>query len=386
MSPSNPAALGSWRGLIPIFAACAVMGLQAGAALPLVPLTLEREGVDKLTIGIVTAMWAIGMLTFGTRIPRLASRFGAVPVIVAAAVAGAIVNTGYTLTSGPIAWGILTFLHGVVGGVPWVVSEIWLNTVVDESRRGRVMGIYGMMVAIGLALGPLSLQVTGVYGPVPFLVAALFGLLVMVPLLPYWRTAPRIRHSADSNFAAVVRVAPLAMFAAFACGLGEQVAFSFLPVYAVGAGVSAQTGTLWLSAFVIGNVVFQWPIGWMADRFDRRAVLAGCALASTLLVGVLPLVPGTSPAVLVVVLLWGGISFSIYPVALALLGQRMKGGDIARANTAFSLIYILGGFIGRPATGGAMDAFGEPGLGGTLAFFYLAATIAAVISWRRTAA
>ena len=55
------------------------MGLQAGAALPLVPLTLEREGVDKLTIGIVTATWAIGMLTFGTRIPRLASRFGTVP-------------------------------------------------------------------------------------------------------------------------------------------------------------------------------------------------------------------------------------------------------------------------------------------------------------------
>src|SRR5476651_75435 len=371
VSPSSAAASGSWRGLIPIFAACAVMGLQAGAALPLVPLTLEREGVDKLTIGIVTSTWAIGMLTFGTRIPRLASRFGAVPVIVAAAVAGAIVNTAYTLTSGPIAWGILTFLHGVVGGVPWVVSEIWMNTVVDESRRGRVMGVYGMMVAIGMAIGPLVLQVTGVYGPTPFLAAAALGLLVALPLLPYWRTAPRIRYSADSNFSAVMRVAPLAMFAAFACGLGEQVAFSFLPVYAVGAGVSAQTGALWLSAFVIGNVVFQWPIGWMADRFDRRAVLAGCALASALLVGLLPLVPGTSPAVLA--------------VALALLGQRMKGGDIARANTAFSLIYILGGFIGRPATGGAMDAFGEPGLGGTLAFFYLAATLAAVISWRRKA-
>ena len=386
MSPSSAGTLGSWRGLIPIFAACAVMGLQAGAALPLVPLTLEREGVDKLTIGIVTATWAIGMLIFGTRIPRLASRFGAVPVIVAAAVAGAIVNTAYTFTSGPLAWGILTFLHGVVGGVPWVVSEIWLNTVVDESRRGRVMGIYGMMVAIGLALGPLSLQVTGVYGPVPFLAAAAFGLLVAVPVLPYWHTAPRIRYSADSNFAAVVRLAPLAMFAAFACGLGEQVAFSFLPVYAVGAGVSAQTGTLWLSTFVIGNVIFQWPIGWMADHLDRRAVLAGCALASALLVGLLPLVPGTSPAVLGVVLLWGGISFSIYPVALALLGQCMKGGDIARANTAFSLIYILGGLIGRPATGGAMDVFGEPGLGGTLAFFYLAATLAALISWRRKAA
>jgi MFS family permease len=362
------------------------MGLQAGTAMPLVPLTLEREGVDKLTIGIVTATWAIGMLAFGTRIPGLASRFGAARVIVMAAVAGATINVAYTLTSGPIAWGILTFLHGVVGGVPWVVSEIWMNTVVDESRRGRVMGVYGMMVAIGMAIGPLVLQVVGVYGPTPFLAAAALGLLVAVPLLPHWSTAPRIRYSADSNFAAVVRVAPLAMFAAFACGLGEQVAFSFLPVYAVGAGVSAQTGTLWLSAFVIGNCVFQWPIGWLADHADRRAVLAGCALASMALVGALPLVPGTSPAVIAVVLLWGGISFSIYPVALALLGQRMKGGDIARANTAFSLIYILGGLVGRPLTGGAMDAFGEPGLGWTLAFFYLAAGAAALASLQRRAA
>jgi hypothetical protein len=86
--------------------------------------------------------------------------------------------------------------------------------------------------------------------------------------------------------------------------------------------------------------------------------------------------------VLALVLLWGGISFSIYPVALALLGQRMKGGDIARANTAFSMIYILGGLVGRPATGGAMDAFGEPGLGGTLAVFYLAAGAAAFVTWR----
>ncbi len=95
-----------------------------------------------------------------------------------------------------------------------------------------------------------------------------------LPLLPYWKTAPRIEHAADSGYLQVVVLAPLAMLAGFACGLGEQVAFSFLPVYAVGAGVVAEIGALWLSTFVIGNVVLQWPIGWMADHFDRRAVLA----------------------------------------------------------------------------------------------------------------
>jgi MFS family permease len=374
---------GPWRSLLPVFAACAAIGLQAGVALPLVPLALERQGVDHLTIGIVAAAWGIGMLATAPYIPRLAARFGAVPFIIGAVVAGSVLTVAYTLTDSVAVWFVLSLCHGAVGGVPWVVSEIWMNVVVEERSRGRVMGVYAMLVALGLALGPFVLQVVGVYGPRPFLVCAALALLVAVPLLPYWRTAPRIEHAADSHYLAVVTGAPLAMMAAFTCGLGEQVAFSFLPVYAVGAGVAAETGALWLSFFVIGNVVLQWPIGWMADHADRRLVLAGCTLASTLLVVLLPMVSAQSLAIIAVIALWGGLSFSIYPVGLALLGQRFGGGDIARANTAFSMLYILGGLVGRPLTGAAMDAVGDAGLGVTLAVSYGAATLAALLAFRR---
>lgn len=383
MSRSSSGTANPWRSLLPVFAACAAIGLQAGVALPLVPLALERQGADRFTIGVIAAAWAVGMLATAPYIPRLAARFGAVPFILAAVVAGSAITVSYTLTESPTAWFVLTFLHGAVGGVPWVVSEIWMNVVVEEKRRGRVMGLYAMLVALGLALGPLVLQLTGVYGPAPFLTCAALALLVAVPLLPYWKSAPAIEHTADSGFTIVVLAVPLAMFAGFVCGLGEQVAFSFLPVYAVGAGVSAETGALWLSAFVLGNVILQWPIGWMADHYDRRAVLAGCTLASAILVALLPMVPAQSPAIIGVVLLWGGISFAIYPVGLALLGQHFNGGDIARANTAFSMLYILGGLVGRPLAGAAMDAIGDPGLGWTLAVFYFAATVGALLALRR---
>ena len=112
-------------------------------------------------------------------------------------------------------------------------------------------------------------------------------------------------------------------------------------------------------------------------------MLAGCTFASALLVLGLSLIPAQWAGTVGVVALWGGVSFSIYPVGLALLGQRFRGGDIARANTAFSMIYIVGGLLGRPLTGAAMDAFGDPGLGWTLAIFYGAATIAALLALRR---
>jgi len=372
-----------WRALLPVFAACGAIGLQAGTAIPLIPLALARHGVDKLTIGIIGASWAVGMLVAAPHIPRLAARFGAVPFILAAVVAGSAITVAFTLTDSVIAWFVLNVLHGAVGGVPWVVSEIWMNVVAEEKHRGRVMGVYAMLVALGLALGPFVLQIVGVYGPLPFLTSAALALLVAVPLVPYWKTAPPIEHPEDSGYLAVVLGAPLAMLAAFACGLGEQVAFSFLPVYAVGAGVSAETGALWLSAFVLGNVILQWPIGWMADHADRRAVLAGCTLASALLVVLLPLVSAQSLLIIAVIGLWGGLSFAIYPVGLALLGRQFRDVDMARANTAFSMLYIVGGLVGRPLAGGAMDAMGDPGLGWTLALFYALAGLAALLAFHR---
>ncbi|KAF0105856.1 MAG: major facilitator transporter [Rhodospirillaceae bacterium] len=383
MSATSNPATSPWRALVPVFAACAAIGLQSGAAMPLVPLALERQGENKLTIGIIAAAWAIGMLTTGPYIPRLAARFGAVPLILAAVLAGSLCTVGYTLAMNPVAWFALTFLHGAVGGVPWVVSEIWMNLVVEEKRRGRVMAIYAAMFAGGMALGPFVLQVVGVYGPVPFLTCAGLALLVALPLLPYRYRAPAIRHHADSGYGKIFLAAPLAMLAGFAGGLGEQVAFSFLPVYAVSAGVAPEIGALWLSAFVVGNVALQWPIGWLADHVDRRGVLAGLAIVSAALVIGLTFVPAQSFAIVGVIMLWGGISFAIYPVGLALLGQRFNGGDIARANTAFSLIYVMGGLVGRPLTGAAMDAVGEPGLGWTLAFFYAIATVGALLAMRR---
>jgi MFS family permease len=369
--------------LLPILAACGAAGLLAGTSWPLVPLALERQGFDKLVIGGIAAAWGIGMLLTAPRIPHLAVRLGTVPLIVGAVVVGAAVSVAYTLTSNPIVWFALNLAHGAVDGVPWVLSEIWINIVVEERRRGRAMAIYAILIAAGMALGPFVLQVVGVYGPWPFLTCALIALLIAVPLLPYWKAAPAIAPQAGSGFVAVVLAAPLAMLAAFSSGVGEQVAFSFLPVYAVGAGVAPKTGALWLSAFVVGNLVLQWPVGWLADRVDRRAVLAGATIASAGLVLLLPVVPAHSPAVLAIVLVWGGISFGIYPLGLALLGQRFRNGDIARANTIFSMLYIGGGLIGQPLTGAAMDLLGDSGLGWTLAFFYAAAGIGALAALRR---
>lgn len=389
MSPTESAvsppaaATATMRSLLPIYLCCLAFGLQAGTGMPLVPLALEQQGVDKLGIGIVASAWGIGMLATAHRIPAVAARLGAVPIICGATLLNAAVSVVFAYTEGAVLWFGLSLLSGAVGGVPWVVSEIWINLVVEEKRRGRAVAVYSTLVAAGLATGPLVLQLVGVYGPRPFLANAALAILVILPLLLSRRRAPLIRPLGHGGFAGVLRQAPVAWLAALACGLGENVAFSFLPIFALEAGVSAETGTIWLSAFVIGNLALQWPIGWLADHVDRRAVLAGCGFGSAVLVALVTALDPHSSGVLGVLLLWGGISFGIYTVGLALLGERFRGGDMARANAAFTMIYTMGGLVGRPISGAAMDAFGRPGLTVSVSLFYAAAALAALLAFRR---
>src|SRR6185295_4295048 len=122
------------------------------------------------------------------------------------------------------------------------------------------------------------------------------ALLVALPLLLV-RRAPAIAPDEEGGFSRVLLMVPALLIGALACGLGEQAAFSFLPIYALKAGVPAETGVLWLSAFVIGNIALQWPIGWLADHADRRVVLAACALASAGLTALLPAIDPQSRAI-----------------------------------------------------------------------------------------
>jgi MFS family permease len=371
------------RSLLPIYLTCLGYGVQAGTAMPLVPLALEHRGVDTITIGLVEAVWGIGMIATAHRIPAVAARLGAVRVVLVALLCGATLDVTFAFTENLALWFVLSFLSGMVSGVPWVVSEIWINIVVDERQRGRATALYSAIMAIGLAVGPLALQVVGVYGPRPFLTCAAFALLVALPMLLV-RRAPTIVPDPEGGLSKIILLVPALLICALACGLGEQAAFSFLPIYALKTGIPAEAAVLWLSAFVIGNIALQWPIGWLADHVDRRVVLASCALASAGLTAALPAIDPHSRAILVVLVLWGGISFAIYAVGLALLGQRFKGGDIARANAALTSIYTFGGMVGPPIAGSALELVGRPGFGLSLAVVYAIAGVGALLALRRS--
>ena len=138
----------------------------------------------------------------------------------------------------------------------------------------------------------------------------------------------------------------------------------------------------------LGNVAVQIPIGMLADRFDRRLLLLGCALVGSAGMLVAWLVAGSVAALMAVLFVWGGATAGIYTVGLALLASRYSGPDLAGANAAFVFCYALGMLTGPLMIGDAMaraPLAGLPLILGAVFAIYAFVVASAMRQSRRTA-
>ena len=156
-------------------------------------------------------------------------------------------------------------------------------------------------------------------------------------------------------------LAPLLLFAVFAAAAFEQILISLFAVYGAALGSSEERIASLITCFIAGNAVLQILLGRVAEQFGSTRTMLFCALAS--LAGCL-LLPSIFNSWLIwpLVFVWGGVSFGIYTMTLIQLGERFTGQALIAGNAAFALVWGIGGIVGSPATGLAMQLIGHQGL------------------------
>jgi MFS family permease len=186
---------------------------------------------------------------------------------------------------------------------------------------------------------------------------------------------------------ALFTAAPLLLIAVAFAALFDQVTISLLPIYGLRHGLSEATGSLMLMVLIIGNILLQIPIGWMADRIPRKKLISWLAFGTT--AGSVLLVWLIEGSILIwpVLFVWGAIAFGTYTVAMVELGDRFSGTLLLAGNSAFGLMWGIGGIIGPSVAGGAMDLIGPEGLPVTLGILFFTLGFAAArvpLSWAKS--
>jgi MFS family permease len=349
-------------GLAAVLSSCISYGIGMGLTLPLLSLTLERMGVPGSVNGLNLATAGLASLVVTPFVPRYIARYGAAHFLGACLLLAAVAMIAIYEAPSLWVWFPVRFvLSSALNGL-FVVTEFWINRLADESNRGRYVALYSICMAGSFGVGPVVLQLIGTRGLVPFAAGSLMLVAALLPVMLARRGAPRIDEKSYVSVYAVIAKAPAAFAAAAVFGAVDAGMFGLFPVYAVRSGYSETHAALAITATAVGSIVFQYPIGYLADYMNRRHLLAICAAIGLVGAALTPFTINTPLLMYVVLFFWGGWILGVYSVGLTVLGERFKGAELASANAGFVMSYCLGLLAGPALEGAALDAWNPHGL------------------------
>ena len=341
-----------WATYFAVLASVLSVGLALGVSMPLVSLRLESWGYGSFAIGVMAAMPAVGVLVGAKVSSRLAARFGTAALMRLCLWGGAVsIGLLALLPSYPV-WLVLRLVIGVVLTLVFILGESWINQLVIERWRGRLVALYGSSYALSQLSGPLLLGALGTGHDYGFWVGV--GLLLVSPLLLLGRGGAPASEASSVTFADLwtfCRGLPaiawaVSLFAAF-----EAMILTLLPIYCLRQGFSADIALAMVSTVVVGDALLQLPIGALADRLSRRSLFTGCAVALTLSSLAVPLLIDT-------VLIWplwvlfGASAGGLFTLSLILIGERYRDDALVRANAHVAQLWGIGCLVG-PLVAGA---------------------------------
>lgn len=367
-----------WR----VAAVLCLIGVEAllyGYSYPFFSLALEKRELANWLIGLNASLAGAGILIVGPLLPSLIARFG-VRALVAGLFAVSLFSfAAILLADYLVVWFAARFVMGACFAALWTTTEIWLNGVVDDRYRGRIIGASGTLYATCQFLGPLVLGAVGVTGSLPLIVAMVplaVGVAVALSISPARTETEEEEGLGDpKSLRLALTVAGGLVAAAFLGGIGETAMQSLLPLYGLAHGFDDAGAARLVAVFSLGEAVLVAVLGWMADRYGRRLTLRVCVLAATVSTLAIPF------SVDLILLLWpvlfvaGGTVAGIYTLGIVLIGQDFRGHKLAVVSTGFAMAYSAGSIVGSAPVGFLIDLFGAEALPLSVAFGFIGLSI-----------
>ncbi|WP_095187930.1 MFS transporter [Pseudomonas sp. Irchel 3E19] len=340
-----------WATYFAVLSSVLSVGLALGVSMPLVSLRLEGWGYGSFAIGVMAAMPAIGVLLGAKIASHLAAYFGTANLMRLCLWAGALsIGLLALLPSYPI-WLLLRLMIGVILTIVFILGESWINQLVVEQWRGRLVALYGSSYALSQLSGPLLLGALGTEHDYGFWVGVV--LLTISPLLLVGRSGAPSSEASSVTFrdlwafaCALPAIAwAVSLFAAF-----EAMILTLLPVYCLQQGFTAEIALAMVSTVVVGDALLQLPIGALADYLSRRTLFTGCAVVLMLSSLAIPMLIDT----LLIWPLWvlfGASAGGLFTLSLILIGERYRDDALVRANAHIAQLWGVGCLVGPLAAG-----------------------------------
>ena len=355
---SRDIALATWG----LFAGLALLMVAAGLFGTMLGVRSELVGLSTGLSGLISASYYVGFLAGSKYTLEALSRVGHIRVYAALAslLSAAIILVG--LVNEPIAWIGLRFVTGISLAGIYVVAESWLNDLANNENRGRLLGIYSVISAGAFGGGQLLIAGFDAKRVSGYALAAVLTSLAVAPVALSEASAPPVVNANDRiSLRDLAKTVPTGVGSCFLVGIAHGALIGMSAIYATRVGLSVKQTSLFVTAPMVGGVLFQWPVSAASDDLDRRAVGVAAALGAAGAGGFLLLGPADRPMALVLMLLVGGASYPLYSIAGAYTNDWVQPEHVNAAASQLITLYGIGAILGPFVGAGLMIGLGPIG-------------------------
>ena len=343
-----------------LFLSVVLLQLGAGGVAPLDAISGAALGFSKSAIGLMGSAHFFGFFIGCWWAPRLMGDVGHSRAFAAFVAAGTISILAHMLVITPLAWSLMRMASGLCVAGCYTIIEAWMQSKVTNETRGRAMGVYRAVDIMG-SLG--AQLIIGVLTPGSYVSYNLLALLLCAALFPLTLTkaeppetpeAPRLRP------ALAWARSPLASVGVVVSGVTGAAFRMVGPMYGQEVGFASNQIALYLAAYVVGGAVAQYPVGWAADKYDRRAVLIWLSVLSILTCGAAILLADQGPvANYLTIAAFGFATMPIYSVLTAHAHDYATPIERVELSAAMMFLYAVGAIASPYLASVLIEGFGS---------------------------
>jgi len=338
----------------------ALLMLGNGLQGTLLGLRASLEGFPTTTTGLVMTGYFAGYVLGSVVVPRMIQHVGHVRVFAALASAASVAVLLHSLFVLPVPWFAMRVVTGFCFAGLYLVTESWLNDIATNENRGQLLSVYMAVVMGSMGLGQLLLNAGDPTRHELFVLVSVLVSVALVPMLLSAGRAPEFSAPESISLRALFAASPLGIVGSFSTGLAQGSFFGMGAVFADEVGFETSQVAWFMTAFGIGGMALQWPIGRLSDAMDRRKVIVvTTALSAGAALGAAAALEHSAAALIAVTALYGCISVPLYSLFIAHTNDHLEARHRVAASGGLVMVGGLGAVLGPVLCGSLMSVLGS---------------------------
>ena len=314
----------------------------------LLPLRFSAMGLSDGVIGLIATAEALGFLAGCLYAHKVIAPVGLERAYAAFAGVKSVAILGLYFANSVPTLALLRFLIGLNAAGLAIIVESWLNALVPNEQRGRVLTIYVLVYGLFFGVGQLFSQSLDVRGPELLIIAGIATTLALVPMVAIDVRAPVLPRRVTLEILKALRTSPVSVTACLLNGLILTAFTTVGPLFGARVGFDQRHIVLLMACVSLGGLFLQWPIGYFSDKIDRLYALIGLGVGILAVSAALVWADQRMPFALLALLfgIFGGLAESLYAVGVAHANDRAVATDYVALSSTLLFVWALGSSAG----------------------------------------